>query len=187
MSTGAFHEGLNFAAVHKLPLVVVAENNGYAFSTPFAQQTAVRFLVEKAAGYGIPGSQADGNDVLAVYQATRAAAQHARSGGGPMLVELMTYRRKGHAEHDNQSYVPLEEIEAWVKNDPIDRYVAQLTSSGWSTVEELAEVDARILAEIDAAVAACEDEPFPAPTTALDGVYRDPPRAETEWYRRLNG
>lgn len=187
MSTGAFHEGLNFAAVHKLPLVIVAENNGYAFSTPFSRQTAVKFLVEKAAGYGIPGVQANGNDVLAVYQTTRAAVEHARSGGGPTLIELITYRRKGHAEHDNQSYVPLEEIEAWVKNDPIDQYYAQLTNSGWSTPEELAEVDARILGEIDAAVAACEDEPFPEPSTALDGVYRDPPRAETEWYRRLNG
>ena len=187
MSTGAFHEGLNFAAVNKLPLVVVAENNGYAFSTPFAKQTAVKFLVEKAAAYGISGTQADGNDVLAVYQTTRAAVQHARSGGGPMLVELITYRRKGHAEHDNQSYVPPGEIEAWAGNDPLDRYLAQLTSSGWSTLEELAEVDARVLAEIEAAVVSCEDEPFPEATTALDGVYRDPPRAETEWYRRLHG
>ncbi|MEK6598437.1 MAG: thiamine pyrophosphate-dependent enzyme, partial [Gemmatimonadota bacterium] len=95
--------------------------------------------------------------------------------------------RKGHAEHDNQSYVPLEEIDAWVKNDPLDRFVHQLTSSQWATTEELAATDARILAEIDEAVETCEREPFPEATTALDGVYRDPPRAETEWYRRLDG
>lgn len=187
MSTGAFHEGMNFAAVHQLPLVVVAENNGYAFSTPFARQTAVKFLVEKATGYGVPGTQADGNDVLAVYQTTRAAVDRARSGGGPTLIELITYRRKGHAEHDNQSYVPLEEIDAWVKNDPLDRFAQQLTSNQWTTAEELAATDARILAEIDEAVETCESEPFPEATTALDGVYRDPPRAETEWYRRLDG
>lgn len=187
MSTGAFHEGMNFAAVHKLPLVVIAENNGYAYSTPMARQTAVKFLVEKASGYGVPGAQADGNDVLAVYQATKAAVEFARAGGGPSLIELVTYRRKGHAEHDNQSYVPLEEIEAWVKNDPIDRFVNQLTSTGWAGADELAAIDARVLAEIDEAVAACEEEPLPEPATALDGVYQDPPRAETEWYRRLDG
>src|SRR5512135_1538835 len=89
MSTGSFHEGLNFAAVQRLPLVVVCENNGYAYSTPTAKQTAVRFLVEKAAGYGVPGSQADGNDVLAVYETTRDAVDRARAGGGPTLVELI--------------------------------------------------------------------------------------------------
>ncbi len=187
MSTGSFHEGMNFAAVQRLPLVVVAENNGYAFSTPLRKQTAVKHLVEKAAGYGVPGVQADGNDVLAVYEATRAAVGHARAGGGPSIVELVTYRRKGHAEHDNQSYVPLEEIEAWVKNDPIDRFARQLRETGWAAPDELEAVDQRITAELDEAIAACEDEPFPDPLTALDGVYADPPRVDLEWYRRLDG
>ena len=185
MSTGAFHEGLNFAAVQKLPLVVIAENNGYAYSTPMAKQTAVRFLVEKAAGYGIPGAQADGNDLLAVYETCRGAVDHARAGHGPVLVELITYRRKGHAEHDNQSYVPPEELEAWAKNDPVDRYVARLLESGWASAGELAGLDARIDGELDAAVALCENEPLPEPLTALDGVYADPPRAALEWYRSL--
>lgn len=185
MSTGAFHEGMNFAAVQRLPLVVVAENNGYAYSTPLARQTAVAALVEKAAGYGVPGTQADGNDVLAVYQTTRGAVEHARAGGGPVLVELLTYRRKGHAEHDNQSYVPAEELARWAANDPVDRYLTRLLEAGWATVAELEGLDAAIEAELDAAVAQCEDEPLPAPETALDGVYADPPRADREWYRSL--
>ena len=185
MSTGSFHEGINFAAVHRLPLVVICENNGYAYSTPTSRQTAVRFLVDKAAGYGIPGVQADGNDVLAVYEVTRTAVDRARAGSGPTLIELMTFRRKGHAEHDNQSYVSQEELEGWARKDPLDGYVRRLTQSAWVAAEELQAVDTRILSELDAAVAACENEPFPAPESALDGVYADPPRAESEWYRRL--
>src|SRR5688572_3638360 len=126
-STGAFHEGINLAAVQRCPLVVVVENNGWAYSTPLPTQTAVRELKDKAMAYGIPGWQADGNDVLAVYDLTKRAVDHARSGGGTVLVELMTYRRKGHAEHDNQSYVPPGEIERWEReNDPIDRFVRVL-------------------------------------------------------------
>jgi TPP-dependent pyruvate/acetoin dehydrogenase alpha subunit len=184
-STGAFHEGINFAAVQRLPLVVVMENNGYAYSTPYERQTAARALVDKAAGYGVPGVQADGNDVLAVYEVTRAAVDRARAGGGVTLIELLTYRRKGHAEHDNQSYVPPGEIAAWEARDPIDGYVRRLTEHGWATAGELAAIDARVTAGIDAAVAACEDEPLPDPATALDGVLADPPAAPLEWYRRL--
>src|SRR4029079_2512179 len=126
-STGAFHEGINFAAVQRCPLVVVVENNGYAYSTPTAKQTLAKQFVDKAAGSGFPAEQADGNDVIATYEATKRAVDRARRGEGVTLVELMTYRRKGHAEHDNQSYVPAGEIERWEKkNDPIDRYVARL-------------------------------------------------------------
>src|ERR671916_337243 len=128
-STGAFHEGINFAAVQRCPLVVVVENNGYAYSTPTAKQTLAQRFVDKAVGYGIPGEQADGNDVLAVYDVTKRAVDRARRGEGVTLVELLTYRRKGHAEHDNQSYVPDGEIERWAaENDPVDRYVARLTA-----------------------------------------------------------
>ncbi len=184
MSTGAFHEGLNFAAVQKLPLVVVAENNGYAYSTPIRKQTAVKFLVEKAAGYGVAGDQADGNDVLAVFDATKRAVDRARSGGGVTVVELITFRRKGHAEHDNQSYVPKAEIEAWEARDPIDRYVRHLTEKGWAATADLAAIDQRVGAELDAAVALCENEPLPDPASALLGVLADPPAADLEWYRR---
>lgn len=185
MSTGAFHEGINFAAVQRLPLVIICENNGYAYSTPMSRQTAVKFLVEKAAGYGVAGEQADGNDVIGVYETTRRAVERARSGGGVTLVELITFRRKGHAEHDNQSYVPREEIEAWEARDPIDRYVRRLTESGWATPADLAAIDARVAAEVDQAVLACENEPLPDPASALAGVLADPPAADLEWYRRL--
>lgn len=184
MSTGVFHEGINFAAVRRLPLVIVCENNGYAYSTPARLQTAAAHLADKAAGYGIPGLRADGNDVVAAYEATRVAVDRARAGDGPTLVELVTYRRKGHAEHDDQRYVPAGEIEAWERHDPIDRYRARLTEADWASEAELAETDARIAGELDAALAVCIDEPFPDPSTALSGVYADPPAAPIEWYRR---
>jgi TPP-dependent pyruvate/acetoin dehydrogenase alpha subunit len=187
MSTGAFHEGINFAAVQRLPLVIIAENNGYAYSTPLHKQTAVAHLVEKAAGYGVRGAQADGNDVLAVYETTKQAVDHARSGGGVTLIELITFRRKGHAEHDNQSYVTKAEIEAWEAKDPIDRYVKRLTESGWASPDDLRAIDERIAEEILAAVTLCENEPLPEPLTALDEVLANPPRADVEWYRRLDG
>src|SRR5215208_4604377 len=100
MSTGAFHEGLNFAAVQRLPLIIVAEHNWYAYSTPTRKQTAVANLADKAAGYGIPGYVVDGNDVVACYEVMRRAADFARGGGGAVIIEAKTYRRKGHAEHD---------------------------------------------------------------------------------------
>src|SRR5688500_7926500 len=111
MSTGAFHEGLNFAAVQRLPLIVIAEHNHYAYSTPTSLQTAVRDLAEKAAGYGIPAHIADGNDDVACYEVTKHADDYARRGGGVEKIESKTYSRKGHAEHDDQHYVAAVEIE----------------------------------------------------------------------------
>jgi pyruvate dehydrogenase E1 component alpha subunit/2-oxoisovalerate dehydrogenase E1 component alpha subunit len=182
-STGAFHEGINFAAVQRCPLVVIVENNGYAYSTPLAKQTAVRELKDKALAYGIPGEQADGNDVLATYAVTKRAVDRARRGEGVTLIELVTYRRKGHAEHDNQSYVPPGEIERWEReNDPIDRYIAQLTADGVVPAELLA-IDTRVQREIDEATDEAERSPAPEPLDALMGVYADPPAAEPLWFR----
>jgi pyruvate dehydrogenase E1 component alpha subunit/2-oxoisovalerate dehydrogenase E1 component alpha subunit len=182
-STGAFHEGINFAAVQRCPLVVVVENNGYAYSTPLSKQTAANRLVDKAIGYGIAGEQADGNDVIATYEATKRAVDRARSGGGVTLVELITYRRKGHAEHDNQSYVPPGEIERWAsENDPIDRYIARLLTEGFDR-KELDAADARVKNEIDVATDEAEASPMPDPTDALVGVYADPPVVPPLWFR----
>jgi TPP-dependent pyruvate/acetoin dehydrogenase alpha subunit len=183
-STGAFHEGVNFAAVQRCPLVVVVENNGYAYSTPVYKQTAADSFVAKAAGYGIAGEQADGNDVLATYAATKRAVDRARAGGGVTLVEVFTYRRKGHAEHDNQSYVPPGEIERWEReNDPIDRYTRVLTESVGVSAKEVAAIDARVQSEIDTATEEAEASPMPDGPDALVGIYADPVQVEPLWFR----
>jgi TPP-dependent pyruvate/acetoin dehydrogenase alpha subunit len=183
-STGAFHEGINFAAVQRCPLVVIVENNGYAYSTPTTKQTASASFKDKALGYGIPGVRADGNDVVATYQVTKEAVDRARNGGGVTLIELMTYRRKGHAEHDNQSYVPEGEIDRWAReNDPVDRYMAELSSKRGVSAEELARIDGRVKAEIDTATDEAERSPAPEPRDALRGVYADPPEVPALWYR----
>jgi TPP-dependent pyruvate/acetoin dehydrogenase alpha subunit len=182
-STGAFHEGINFAAVQRCPLVVIVENNGYAYSTPLSKQTAAKQMVDKAIGYGIAGEQADGNDVIATYEVTKRAVDRARSGGGVTLVELMTYRRKGHAEHDNQSYVPAGEIDRWAsENDPLDRYVKRLRGEDFSE-SEVAGVDARVKEEVDRATDEAEASPMPEPTDALVGIYADPPEVAPLWFR----
>jgi pyruvate dehydrogenase E1 component alpha subunit/2-oxoisovalerate dehydrogenase E1 component alpha subunit len=187
-STGAFHEGINFAAVQRCPLVVIVENNGYAYSTPTAKQTAAKQFVDKAIGYGVPGEQADGNDVLATYDVTKRAVDRARAGGGVTLIELMTYRRKGHAEHDNQSYVPNGEIERWEReNDPIDRYTRRLLDEFGFKQAELDAIEARVRAEVDEATDVAEKSPFPEPLDALEGVYADPPREKPLWFREAGG
>jgi TPP-dependent pyruvate/acetoin dehydrogenase alpha subunit len=182
-STGAFHEGINFAAVQRCPLVVIIENNGYAYSTPTAKQSLAKQFADKAIGYGIPGETADGNDVIATYEATRRAVDRARRGEGTSIVELMTFRRKGHAEHDNQSYVPAGQIERWAaENDPIDRYLARLRSEG-VTADELSAIDARIQREIDEATDIAERSGVPEPLDALVGIYADPPAERPLWFR----
>jgi pyruvate dehydrogenase E1 component alpha subunit/2-oxoisovalerate dehydrogenase E1 component alpha subunit len=183
-STGAFHEGINLAAVQRCPLVVIVENNGYAYSTPTAKQTAAKQFVDKAIGYGVPGDQADGNDVLAVYDVTKRAVDRARAGGGVTLIELMTYRRKGHAEHDNQSYVPNGEIERWEReNDPIDRYAQRLTAEFAFDPADVDAIDERVRGEVDQATDEAERSPAPQPLDALEGIYAEPARDRPHWYR----
>jgi pyruvate dehydrogenase E1 component alpha subunit/2-oxoisovalerate dehydrogenase E1 component alpha subunit len=172
MSTGAFHEGLNFAAVQRLPLIIIAEYNYYAYSTPTSKQTAVKDLAEKAAGYGIPGHIVDGNDIVACYEVTKKAADYARFGQGAVLIEAKTYRRKGHAEHDDQRYVPAEELAYWAeKNDPVDRFERYLTERAVSTREKLEEITADINREIDEDVAWAESSPMPEAEKAAYGVF----------------
>ncbi len=171
MSTGAFHEGLNFAAVQKLPLIVVAEHNWYAYSTPTSKQTAVANLADKAAGYGIPGYVVDGNDVIACYEVMRRAAEFARGGGGAVIVEAKTYRRKGHAEHDDQRYIPAGEIEHWEKRDPLDRFQRHLLSKGVATQEKLEEITADVRREIEEDSAWAESSPMPDAEKAAYNVF----------------
>src|SRR5438093_7979622 len=148
-STGAFYEGMNFAAVQRLPLIVIAEYNHYAYSTPTDMQTAVRNLAERAAAFGIPGYIVDGNDVVACYEVTKQAVDYARKGRGAVLIEAKTYRRKGHAEHDDQRYVPDGEIQWWEKNnDPVDRFERFLIDQNASTKEKLEEITAGVMREI---------------------------------------
>lgn len=172
-STGGFHEGLNFAAVRRAPLVVVVENNHYAYSTPTSKQTAAACFVDKAPGYGVHGERCDGNDVLAVHAMTKRAVERARAGEGPSLLEVLTYRRKGHAEHDGQTYVPAGELEEWEARDPVDRYRRTVVEQEWATSEELDAIDGEVRDVVEAARAAAEASPLPEPETALHEVYGD--------------
>jgi len=183
-STGAFHEGINFAAVQKCPLVVVVENNGYAYSTPTNKQTAAKQFVDKAIGYGVPGEQADGNDVLAVYDVAKRAVDRARRGEGVTLIELMTYRRKGHAEHDNQSYVPEGEIERWAaENDPLTRYHTRLQEDFDFSLADIEAVDDRVRKVVDEATDEAEKSGLPEALDALNGIYAEPATERPLWFR----
>jgi pyruvate dehydrogenase E1 component alpha subunit/2-oxoisovalerate dehydrogenase E1 component alpha subunit len=172
-STGAFHEGFNFACVQKAPLVVIVENNKFAYSTPTSKQTANPVFVDRARSYGCYGEQVDGNDVLAVYEITRRAIERARQGLGPTLIEADTMRMRGHAEHDDMKYVPLPLIEEWAKKDPLLRYERRLLDRGAATPADLASVKARIETLLAEDLAWAEQSPFPDPTSGLSGVYAD--------------
>jgi len=185
-STGTFHEGLNLAAVQRLPLVVIGEYNHWAYSTPPEKQFAVKDLAEKAKGYGVQAVTVDGNDVFAVYEATRFAVERARRGKGVHFIEVKTYRRKGHAEHDDQHYVPKGELEQWAKaNDPVDRYVQRLLAADLVAEADLKDIDDRVRVEVDQATDACVDEPLPPAESALPRVYVDPPAADKLWFKAL--
>ncbi len=170
-STGPFHEGLNFAAVRGLPLLIVAENNGWAYSTPLNKQMAIQDIAVRAAGYGISSTIVDGNDVLKVFEATRTAAARARRGYGPELIEAKTMRMKGHAEHDDARYVPKEEFEKWRKKDPILRFEKYLSGKKLLTAKEKSAIEERIEKLIREDVLSAEASPFPAPEDAARSVW----------------
>jgi TPP-dependent pyruvate/acetoin dehydrogenase alpha subunit len=170
-STGAFHEGFNLAAVQRAPLVVIIENNRYAYSTPVSMQTAAESFVARAPGYGVYGDSCDGNDVFAVLAMTRRAVEHARSGQGAALLEVHTYRRKGHAEHDAQQYVPPGELEEWEARDPVDRFIRRVLDEGTLTQADLEALDERVAAEVEEAREAAESSRMPEAEEALAEVY----------------
>ena len=170
-STGAFYEGMNFATVQKLPLVVVLENNGYAYSTPTAKQSALKSLADKAHAFGCASETVDGNDVLATYDAAKRAVERARAGEGVTLIEVKTFRMKGHAEHDNQSYVPPELIEEWSAKDPVVRFEQALIDSGTATAADFESIQSRARRDVDAATDEAERSPMPRPEEAAMGLY----------------
>jgi TPP-dependent pyruvate/acetoin dehydrogenase alpha subunit len=172
-STGDFHEGLNLASVLNAPFVLIAENNGWAYSTPTSKQMKVRSIAIRATSYSIPGESFDGNDVLAVYEATKRALDRARSGGGPSLLEAKTFRMKGHAEHDDAGYVPKEQFEEWKPKDPIERFERHLLGNGLATEEDLKRITAAIDEELSSEVDRALASPMPPPERAFEGVYAE--------------
>lgn len=170
-STTPFHEGLNFAAVLKLPLIVIAENNGWAYSTPVERQMANTNIVDRAQAYGVAGEAVDGNDVFAVYEATRRARDRAYQGQGPTLIEAKTMRMKGHAEHDDARYVPKQVIEAWRARDPILNCEKFLAKKKLMTEDEKRAIEARLDKLIREDVEFAKASPLPAPEEAARSVW----------------
>ncbi len=170
-NTGPFHEGMNFASVQKLPLVVLIENNGYAYSTPTYKQFAIPHLSERAVAYGMPGESVDGNDVLVVTEAVERALEYARSGKGPALVECKTFRVRGHSEADRADYVPNELREEWLAKDPIARFEAYLIEHQVLTPMQKADIEARVKAVVDDAVSFAEHSPPPDGATVAEYVF----------------
>ncbi len=183
-STGAFHEGMNFAAAQKAPFVCVVENNQWAYSTPVKRQVPLRDLADRAKAYGIPSYIVDGNDVVAVYQTAREAVERCRSGDGPVIIEAKTMRMKGHAQHDPAEYVPKEMFDYWRAQDPIDRYEKLLTENKLWDRRTQAEIDARIERELKEDLEFAENSPFPPPELAEQGVYCEGCHTiAPEWHR----
>jgi TPP-dependent pyruvate/acetoin dehydrogenase alpha subunit len=171
MSTGAFHEGMNFAAVQKLPVVVIAEDNKYAYSTPIAKQMAVESIDQRAASYGMPHEMVDGNDMLAVYVSVKRAVDRARDGGGPSLVGVDTMRMGGHAQHDDMRYVPKPLIEEWLRTDPIARFRAFLLGEGIAADADLDALDRELKTYAAAEADLADQLPPPDPALVSTGVY----------------
>jgi pyruvate dehydrogenase E1 component alpha subunit len=175
-SEGAFHEGANFAAVMRAPVILFCSNNQWAISTPLEAQTAAETLADKAAGYGVPGERVDGTDVLAVYEATRVAAERARAGEGPTFIEAVSYRTAPHATADDQSaYIDLERVEEEKRRECVGRYEAYLRRAGLLS-DGLAEEIRREAAEtMRAAIAHAEAEAPADPSLLFEHAYADPP------------
>ena len=170
-NTSRFHEGVNLAACLNLPIVYVIENNLYAISVRISAACKIPNISDRASAYGIPGKTVDGNDVLAVYEAVGEAVTRARKGQGPTLVECKTYRRHGHWAGDAQAYVDKQEIDEWLKKDPIPRFRKKLIEMGILTEQDADRIDQEIGEEIGKAVKFAEESPLPDPEEVLTDVY----------------
>jgi len=168
------HEAMNWAAVMKLPVIFICDNNAYAYSTPTEKQYAVKDLAVRGAAYGMPGAKVDGNDVLAVYSAVAEAIRLARAGRGPSFLECRTFRMTGHSAHDMAEYVPDKLFAEWQEKDPIGLLERKLLSSRILTRERIHEIEKTIEKEIDDAVAFADSSPMPEGPTALEDAYCGP-------------
>ena len=170
INQGGFYEGANLASIWKLPLIYFCENNQYALSTPLAQNAAVTDLAERAAGLGFPGMSIDGNDVLAVYEAVKAAAERARAGEGPTLINAVTYRWEGHVIGDAQPYRTRDEVDEWKKKDPIARFERELIGRGVLTEAKARQIEDKARLAIEDAVEYARTASDPALECLCDGV-----------------
>ncbi len=190
-SQGEFHAAMNFAGVWKTPVVFFCENNQYAISLPVRRSTASESIAIKAEAYGFEGVQIDGNDILAVYKATKSAVDKARSGGGPTLIEAITYRMGGHSTSDDPSiYRSQDEVEMWKRRDPLTRFTAYLIKKGIITEQENQKMMSEIDAELARVVKEREAIPPPDPSTLFTEVYSEMPwhlREEAEEFMRDEG
>jgi pyruvate dehydrogenase E1 component alpha subunit/2-oxoisovalerate dehydrogenase E1 component alpha subunit len=185
-STGVFHEGLNLAASQKAALVLILENNLWAYSTPVRRQVPLENLADRAKAYGISSYIVDGNDVVAVYITARQAVERARAGEGPILIEAKTFRRRGHAQHDPAEYVPQEQREFWEKRDPIALYEKFLMDEKFLDAKGKKEIDAKLSALLDKEREFAENSPMPPPEFAAEGVYCPGPEChdlQPKWER----
>ena len=178
-SEGDFHEALNLAAVWKLPVIFLIENNGYGLSTPTREQYACKNLVDRAVGYGMNGVQVDGNNVLKVYEVIRKAASNARKGKGPTLIEALTFRMRGHEEASGTKYVPKELLAEWARRDPIQRFEQKLESEGLLLAGEKEKIREKLGGQIEAALTDALQAPAPSSTVEkeLSDVFAPAPSA----------
>jgi TPP-dependent pyruvate/acetoin dehydrogenase alpha subunit len=185
-STGVFHEGLNLAASQKAALVLILENNLWAYSTPVRRQVPIENLADRAKAYGISSYIVDGNDVVAVYSTAKEAVERARSGEGPILIEAKTFRRRGHAQHDPAEYVPKDQRAYWEKRDPISLYEKFLTEEKLLDAKGKKEIEDEIVGLLEKEREFAEDSPMPPPETADQGVYCTGPEChniQPQWER----
>jgi pyruvate dehydrogenase E1 component alpha subunit len=168
---GTFHESLNIASAFDLPVVYVCENNLYAVGTRQSDVRKIEDIADRAIGYGIPGLALDGNDVIAVYEACNEAVHRARSGRGPTLIECKTYRWRTHFEGEPDTYRPPEEVESWLKREPIAPYRRSLIEQSILTEEQADQIETDVLSELDAAVEFARESPLPEPESALEDLW----------------
>ena len=170
---GTFHEAMNLAAIWKLPVIFVCENNNYGVSMSQAEHMLIKDIAERGAAYGVPGVVVDGNDVIAVYEAAKEAVARARKGEGPTLLECKTYRHGGHFEGDPAKYRPAEEVEAWLKKDPIPRLAAFAKENGILTEKDIKTLDGQVAKEIEEAIAFAEASAYLPVERIVEDVYGD--------------